>query len=78
MRGNAELIVAVQAGLVRRGIDAFVTPCGCLGPCFDGPNAVVYPDGVWYGELEAGDADMLVEHLATGAVGAKRRDPPGD
>src|SRR5215468_111871 len=47
-RGDA-LVAAVQLELlVRDGGDALVTSCGCLGPCFDGPNAVIYPDGVWY------------------------------
>jgi len=78
LRGGSDLVSAVQTLLIRRGIDALVTPCGCLGPCFDGPNAVVYPDGVWYGELDASDAEALVEHLATGTVGPKRRDAPGD
>jgi len=52
--------------LVRRVTDVLVTPCGCLGPCFDGPNAVVYPEGVWYAGLEAGDAGALAEHLIGG------------
>jgi (2Fe-2S) ferredoxin len=78
LRGGAEILAAIQTTLIRRGVDALVTPCGCLGPCFDGPNAVVYPDGVWYGDLEVGDADALVDQLATGAVGPKRRDPPGE
>jgi (2Fe-2S) ferredoxin len=56
----------------------FVTPCGCLGPCFDGPNAVVYPDGVWYGGLAEEDAEALVEHLLAGVVhAAKRVERPG-
>jgi (2Fe-2S) ferredoxin len=53
--------------LVRKVTDVLVTPCGCLGPCFDGPNAVVYPDGVWYAGLEEGDAGQLAEHLISGA-----------
>jgi (2Fe-2S) ferredoxin len=77
LRGGPELVAAVQNVLIRRGVDAQVTPCGCLGPCFDGPNAVVYPDGVWYGELDAGDAEALAEHLAIGAAFSKRREPPG-
>lgn len=71
-------MAAVQNELLSRGIFARVTSCGCLGPCFDGPNAVVYPDGVWYGGLSVEDASALADHLATGAVaGAKRVDPPG-
>lgn len=60
-------MAAVQRELlVRKVTEVLVTPCGCLGPCFDGPNAVVYPDGVWYAGLEVGDADELAEHLAGG------------
>lgn len=76
-RGDA-IASAVQRIAIERGADVLVTPCGCLGPCFDGPNAVVYPDGVWYGGLAPEDAPALVEHLMTGAIlDAKRRDPPG-
>ena len=78
-RGGRELLAAVQQEILRRGGVARVTGCACLGPCFDGPNAVVYPDGVWYGELVAEDAVRLVDHLIEGIVlDAKRHDPPGD
>lgn len=78
-RGGAELLVAVQQRLLARGVvDVKVTACGCLGPCFDGPNAVVYPDAVWYGALDASDADAVVAHLVDGIVHeAKRVEPPG-
>jgi (2Fe-2S) ferredoxin len=73
-RGGDALVVAVQRELVVRGAtDAQVTPCGCLGPCFDGPNAVVYPDGVWYGGLDVADAPALADHLVGGAPLAHRR-----
>jgi len=50
-----------------------VTECGCLGPCFDGPNAVVYPDGTWYAGLSEEDAEAIVqEHLLTGNPVAER------
>ena len=72
-------MAAIQRGLLeRRAGNVLVTACGCLGPCFDGPNAVVYPDAVWYGALEPGDADALVAHLIDGVVHeAKRVEPPG-
>lgn len=58
--------------------DVLVTPCGCLGPCFDGPNAVVYPDGVWYAALEVEDAGQLTQHLIGGApLAAKVSSRPG-
>ena len=69
VRGGAELLTAVQHELLARGAtDVLVTACSCLGPCFDGPNAVVYPDGVWYAGLDAGDAASLVEHLIDGKL----------
>ena len=78
-RGGEELIVAVQRRLLERGGSAKVTACACLGPCFEGPNAVVYPDGVWYAGLEVGDAEAVAAHLLDGTVlEAKRVDPPGE
>ncbi|HEY1813145.1 MAG TPA: (2Fe-2S) ferredoxin domain-containing protein [Kofleriaceae bacterium] len=76
--GGRDLLAAVQQELLRRGATARVTGCNCLGPCFDGPNAVVYPDAVWYGGLTAADAVRLVDHLIDGTiVTEKRTEPPG-
>jgi (2Fe-2S) ferredoxin len=59
----------VQRELLARGaLDVLVTNCGCLGPCFDGPNAVVYPDGVWYAGLAPDDAAGIADHLVGGRV----------
>jgi (2Fe-2S) ferredoxin len=78
-RGGDNLIAVVQQLLLARGAhDALVTPCQCLGPCFDGPNAVIYPEGVWYAGLTADDAAGLVEHLVSGApLDGKRAERPG-
>ncbi len=78
-RGGDALLAAVQQKLLARGATGVLaTACGCLGPCFDGPNAVVYPDGVWYGALDPADADAVVAHLVDGIVfDRKRVDPPG-
>ncbi|HWO21378.1 MAG TPA: (2Fe-2S) ferredoxin domain-containing protein [Kofleriaceae bacterium] len=77
--GGDAIIAAVQTLLVARGAtDVLVTPCGCLGPCFDGPNAVVYPDGIWYGGLAPDDAPRLVHHLMGGSPFAEKiTEPPG-
>jgi (2Fe-2S) ferredoxin len=78
-RGGDALVAAVQHELLARGaIEVLVTPCACLGPCFDGPNAVVYPDGVWYDELAPADAAALADHLIDGRVlAAKVSQRPG-
>ena len=79
MTGGAALLSRIQNLLLARGAtDVLVTPCSCLGPCFDGPNAVVYPDGVWYGGLDEADAPRLADHLIDGTpLTAKVTEPPG-
>ena len=71
-RGSAELFAALQRAVGARpelwGRVA-VTSSGCLGPCFEGPSAVVYPDGVWYCGARATDAEEIVDtHLLRGQV----------
>ena len=44
-----------------------ITPCGCLGPCFEGPTVVVYPDAVWYRGVTPEDVPEIVStHLVGG------------
>ncbi len=44
-----------------------VTPTGCLGPCMMGPTIVVYPEGIWYGNVKVEDVDEIVnQHLKGG------------
>ncbi|GEM_PF-353390 len=53
-----------QAGL--RG-KVRVNNSGCLDQCGHGPNAVVYPEGVWYSHLTLEDVPEIVEsHLKNG------------
>lgn len=44
-----------------------VTTTGCLGPCFDGPMMVCYPEGVWYAGVKETDvAEIIREHMVGG------------
>ncbi len=46
-----------------------LTAVDCLDQCGDGPLAVVYPDGVWYGDLKVEDARKIVEeHIMEGRI----------
>ncbi|HEX2221709.1 MAG TPA: (2Fe-2S) ferredoxin domain-containing protein [Candidatus Limnocylindria bacterium] len=44
-----------------------INHAGCFSQCGHGPMVVVYPEGVWYAAVTAGDADEIVrEHLVAG------------
>ncbi|HET6610715.1 MAG TPA: (2Fe-2S) ferredoxin domain-containing protein [Kofleriaceae bacterium] len=66
-RGSPEVYAAFVEAVARHddlAARVLVTDTGCLGPCFDGPNVVVYPDGVWYAGVTAADVPTIVtEHL---------------
>jgi (2Fe-2S) ferredoxin len=69
-RASGDLLAALQEGLGRHpelwGRVA-VTPSGCLGPCFEGPTVVVYPEGVWYVGVTTADVPEIVErHMCHG------------
>jgi (2Fe-2S) ferredoxin len=60
-----------QAARDSDACDARITRTSCLGRCESGPNVAVYPDGVWYGgvDAEAGDAERIVgSHLDRGRL----------
>jgi (2Fe-2S) ferredoxin len=80
-RGGVELVAALQravAGSVLVG-EVAVTPCGCLGPCFDGPVVVAYPDGAWMAGATEADVPKIATWLAGGAaVDDLRYDWPDD
>ncbi|EMA42588.1 CbiX/SirB N-terminal domain-containing protein [Halobiforma nitratireducens] len=49
--------------------DARITRSSCLGQCGDGPTVAVYPDSVWYGDVDESDADRIVgDHLVDGRL----------
>ena len=44
--------------------DIRINKSGCLDACAYGPSIVVYPEGVWYGNVRVGDIQEIVEsHL---------------
>jgi (2Fe-2S) ferredoxin len=45
---------------------------GCLDQCEHGPNVVVYPDEVWYGNVRLDDVDEIVESHIIGGVPVAR------
>ena len=44
-----------------------LTECGSVGFCAIGAAVMVYPDGVWYAQVRAGDVPEIVEeHIVNG------------
>ncbi len=39
-----------------------LTDCGSVGFCSVGPAVLVYPEGVWYAQVQAEDVRDIVEH----------------
>ncbi|MFA9517177.1 CbiX/SirB N-terminal domain-containing protein [Halopenitus sp. H-Gu1] len=58
-----------QAARDSDACEARITRSSCLGRCGDGPMVAVYPDGVWYGDVDGTDAERIVSsHLDRGRI----------
>jgi sirohydrochlorin ferrochelatase/(2Fe-2S) ferredoxin len=68
-QGSAALVAGLRQKLKNRELELTIqtTKTSCLRRCGDGPLLVVYPDGVWYRRVGAGDLDEIIEqHLEKG------------
>ena len=80
-RGAAEILTALQEGLGRHpelwGRVA-ITETACLGPCFEGPTIVVYPEATWYVGVTAADVPEIVDAHMRGGVPVARLVRPSE
>ena len=61
-RGSGQVLEALRREVVARGLEdeVQVTACGSLGLCEQGPNLVVYPEGIWYSGVAPADVAEIV------------------
>lgn len=54
---------AFKAALAQRGVQGRVraNKAGCLDQCEHGPNVVIYPEAVWYGNVSLGDVEEIID-----------------
>jgi NADH-quinone oxidoreductase subunit F len=62
---------SLQYGKVAKGCNpkgsVVLTECGSVGFCAVGAAVMVYPDGIWYAQVRAGDVPEIVEeHIVNG------------
>ena len=84
-RDSAAVLDAFEHELKQRGIlfgkeakgknpkgSIIVTECASVGFCSIGPTVLIYPDGVWYAQVQPKDvAEIIEEHLINGRVVAR-------
>jgi sirohydrochlorin ferrochelatase/(2Fe-2S) ferredoxin len=62
-RGAVRLLDGLRRAVRRAGLqrDVRVTRTSCMGRCGEGPAVVIYPDGVWYRQVQVDDVEDIVE-----------------
>jgi (2Fe-2S) ferredoxin len=67
--GSREILERLQMQIMEKGLEtkARVNGCTCIGPCEQGVNMIVYPEGVFYTRVTPDDVGEIVdEHLVAG------------
>jgi (2Fe-2S) ferredoxin len=64
-KGGSQLVQYLQEELTDRGMDdVFISTTSCLKVCDRGPAMVIYPDNLWYGQIEGeDDIDNILDSM---------------
>ena len=73
-KGSEDLVKAFKQGLSKRRLLGSIRAqkAGCLDVCERGPVIVVYPEGVWYGNVQASDVDEIIDSHLVGGITVER------
>ena len=69
-KGSGEFLPYIENEIIDRGLtDIIVSSCGCLKGCDDGPVMVIYPENIWYGNVQGEEAiDEILDALEDGTI----------
>ncbi len=68
-KDSVKLVERFMEEIEDRGLsgEVVITNTGCFGICDKGPIIVVYPEGIWYGNVSEEDVERIVEeHFENG------------
>ena len=73
-KGSVEVLQAFWAEVQKRGAfeKVLVTNSGCLGPCAEGANVLVYPEGILYRGVTVADVGEIFDSHLMGGVPVAR------
>ncbi len=80
--GSAEVKAAFSKQLEAKGLrqgkeskgrnptgEVVLTDCGSVGLCTVGPAVLIYPEGIWYGQVTVDDVpEIIEEHIEKGKI----------
>jgi len=69
-KGSVDIIQSFMQEIEDRDLtgEVVINNTGCFGICDKGPVVVVYPEGVWYGNVSEDDVERIVEEHFEGGV----------
>lgn len=70
-KGAVDLVQKFMEEIDERELsgEVMITNTGCFGICDKGPIVVIYPEGIWYGNVGEDDIETIVEqHIEGGSI----------
>ncbi len=65
-KGAVNLLQHLESEITDRGLNVMISSTGCLKVCDRGPAMMVYPGGWWYGQVDEGKIDEILDALEKG------------